>query len=854
MQESLGVEVVKLRADLQGLKDGLRQGREELSTFRSQAEEFAGGVKNALGFVGLGLGIYALVNGIKSAFRSAIQGIDDYKIRLIGIAAQMTNLAVDQTNLQTTFTNSLSYAQQMYRAIAVEQSRHYAGANEMMQVYNRLVQAGYNVRLDEVRALGILTDRVMYATQGQGVERQLNTEILALMEGQARAGSMLALELKQRLGPEWAKLVQQHKQAGDLLQWLTSLWPGLNIASKEMENTLGSQETRMRSLLTLLGIDGLGGAYQDIVNWLRQAGDYLVEHQELAGKLQQTWNSIQPLVQAVVGALGEIVLLSLNAYRILQPISNLMMDFGAALLEDVTFIKGIFISVEAGAAAAKQALMDSCGTDVVGAFQAGMAAMKSSLEDWKLTAINASNEARFALMNAQSARTKMHIPIMGGEPTYSEPEISPIIPTLPAMKQPPLPEDKGAKGTHDVLLGQYLSMIKAKRQADIQESQNALNLLKETNKLKKAEYDKDLAAGLIDGRQYYQRLQQLQQAETAQALVLIEKKRQVQIASNQDALDQLAKQNMSAEAKDIAKQKLEAQNRQALAKLDAEVAKTKLDAEIQVTNELKRQVDLKKQYQQKTEDLNLQTAQLMGAITEQEASLQRLYLDWQRAKQEAIKAGAPPEYFTALEQNYQAKRLDLEFGGMGMSITNGFSSIISEIANGSKDVLSSIQYLFRDVFNEALKPGLQQLRNTLVNGFKAVFGESGAGIGYGVLGAVGLLGMMLTRGSSSSWSAAGASAGVTSSEAVRGVIAGPTSIPIGDIGESLADALVPTNGILEEIAENTRGRGGFSGAGGKAPQSIAVQITGADLMAGFKNVLVETIEEYFAKALMTGAG
>jgi hypothetical protein len=850
MSDTLGVEIVKLQADLRGLKDGLRQGREELSTFRSQAEEFAGGVKDALGFVGLGLGIYALVSGIKSAFRAAIQGIDDYKIRLIGIAAQMTNLAVDQTNLQTTFTNSLSYAQQMYRAIAVEQSRHYAGANEMMQVYNRLVQAGYNVRLDEVRALGILTDRVMYATQGQGVERQLNTEILALMEGQARAGSMLALELKTRLGPEWAKLVQQHKEAGDLLQWMIQLWPGLNIASKEMENTLGSQKTRMRSLLTLLGIDGLGGAYQDIVNWLKQAGDYLRDHQELAGQLAQTWAAIRPEVQAIVDFMGMLVRHTYLLSNFLQGISNFWMDMMASAGQLQTFIYGFFQAITTGAAAAKQALMDSCGTDVVGAFQAGLAAMKASLEDWKTAAQQSANNVRFNIMNAGRARTKMHIPFMGGEKTYSEPETSPIIPPLPAMKQPQLPEEKGAAGKGDVLLGQYLSMIKAKRAADLQDSQNALSHLKETNKLKKAEYDKDLAAGLMDGEEYYRRLQDLQAQETAQALALIEQKRRIQIASNKDALEQLAKQDMSAEAKDIATQKLAAQNRQALSKLDAEAAKSKLDGEIQVTNELKRQVELRTQYEQKTEDLNLETAQLLGAVTEQEAALQKLYLDWQRAKADAIKAGAPPEYFTALDKNKEARQLEIEYGGLAGSIAGGFGALLSEITSGCQDVLGSLHNLFQSIFNEALKPGIEQLKHLLVSGFKDLFGEAGGSVASAVMGAVGLVGMLLTKSSSSSsWSTSGVSSGVTASEAVRGIIAGPTAIPIGEIGASLQDALVPTNGILSSGFNDVVNavRGGKAGG-------LNINLSAGGLQQTVMDAIRSVLEDYFRDIYMQGSG
>jgi hypothetical protein len=809
MSDTLGVEVVKLQADLKGLKDGLRQGREELTTFRSQAEQFAGSVRNALSFVGLGVGLAGLGYALKNVFQTGIQAVDQYKTRIIGIGAQILNLAADQTNLQGTFNAALSYAQQMYRAIAVEQSQHYAGANEMMQVYNRLVQAGYNVRLDEVRALGILTDRIMYATQGQGVERQLNTEVLALMEGQARAGSMLALELKERLGPEWAKIVNQHKQAGDLLQFLSSLWPGLNIASKEMENTLGSQVTRMKSLLTLVGIDGLGGAYQDIVNWLRQGGDYLVQHQELASEVSMTWVNIRSAVESVVHGLAEATLA--------------LVKFGSELGEIASnpMVAGLW-----GAAAGSR-------FGLYGGIAGGLGGF--------LMAIRARTQKEVEAGLAQGAREQSGLIGYGSESAGYE-----STPALPALKKPPTLPEAGAKGGHDVLLGQYLSMVKAKRAADLQAAQNAISLLRETNQLKKAEYDKDLAAGLLDGQEYYARLQTLREQETAQALALIDKKRQIQVEANQAALDQLAQQDMSAEAMNIARQKLDAQNRQALAKLDAEAAKAKLDGEIQVTNELKRQVELRTQYQQKTEDLNLETAQLLGAITEQEAALQKLYLDWQRAKADAIKAGAPPEYFTALEQNVQAKQLEIQYGGLAGSMAGGFGALLSEITSGCQDVLGSLHNLFQSIFNEALKPGIEQLKHLLVSGFKDLFGEAGGSVASAVMGAVGLVGMLLTKSSSSSsWSASGVSSGVTAQEAVRGIIAGPTAIPIGEIGASLQDALVPAVNLLGKIEINTRG--------GKAGGGLSVSVSASGLQQTVMDAIRGVMEDYFRDVYMQGA-
>ena len=48
--------------------------------------------------------------------------------------------------------------------------------------------------------------------------------------------------------------------------------------------------------------------------------------------------------------------------------------------------------------------------------------------------------------------------------------------------------------------------------------------------------------------------------------------------------------------------------------------------------------------------------------------------------------------------------------------------------------------------------------------------------------------------------------GIQSTEQVRGLIGGETQIPIGQIGESLQDALVPTNLLLARIARAVEGQ------------------------------------------------
>jgi len=487
-------------------------------------------------------------------------------------------------------------------------------------------------------------------------------------------------------------------------------------------------------------------------------------------------------------------------------------------------------------------------TDVGEAASEGYAKLKRLSADWARQAAADANTVRFNIMAAlpQSPQKPDRPGIMGlgtALPVTSPPEEKPSDKYVGTAKAGGA---KSAKETTDNLLAPLLAMYKVKREADLQEAQNSLDLLKSTNDRKRAILAKDLAEGLIDGQTYYQRLQELQQQETAAAIAMIGQKRQAQQKAYQESLTQVeADAKLSEDAKSIARQKFEAENRKALSKLDTEAIQAKLDGEAKVANELRRQVDLRKQYEDSTAALNIDTAQLLGAISEQEATLMQLNLDWKRNRDAAIKAGLSPSdpFFEAGEKNLEAKKAHVLYGGYASQITQGISSLADALASGTADLKKSLNSMFKGVFNESIKPGIDQLKNLLVSGFKEIFGTAGGAIANAVMGVIGLVGMMLTSRGSKSWSASSVQGGVTGHEAVRGIIAGETSLPIAQIGVSLAEALTPTNGILLRIEDKIGNMGGGNSGGGTIIQVNAIS------PESLKNFL----DSYFANYLMQGA-
>ncbi len=119
---------------------------------------------------------------------------------------------------------------------------------------------------------------------------------------------------------------------------------------------------------------------------------------------------------------------------------------------------------------------------------------------------------------------------------------------------------------------------------------------------------------------------------------------------------------------------------------------------------------------------------------------------------------------------------------------------------------------FEDAMNKAIKSLSASLTGALSKLFESAAGAGAAGsIATGLLGIGGLIFNSIKSKSSSTIE--DFSSAINSSEAVRGVVAGPTNVAISKIGESLKQAMRTTEILLERIAISVEG-GGFGGGGG----------------------------------------
>ncbi len=902
MSEELGILVAKLQADVTDLKKGLQDGRNDLKSFKGMAQEVGAQVKRALTFAGVAVGLYEVLGKLKEFSREAAMigarteslSVAMYQVgKNAGVSAQTLDFYVDQLKKAGITTQEAMLGATKFMSAGLDLSKLTELATRARDIavvanvntseaFSRIIQGVISGEQETLKRLlinvGNIDDLMKKWAETMGVDKdqigavtKANLLLNEVLEKTTRfAGAAAAAD--ETVGKKLASLARYAEEAKN------ALWPIFQPAFlawvQEMARGWKDLETWAKANKDRLAEWGRTGA--EWVKWLaagiRDIGSFIAENKELLKRLAELYIASKAagwfvelggslkktaaevgIIAALLGRLKALVggpwrlaitITLLGFYEAWKKIQELRKQ-----APDWRADKGLAQNIQDSRARDRDRMsgeMDTANLNLADdARRRGLSVEKYQelLKEDQKWAI----EGRYRKFTAPS-----RIPPVLAE--YETPEERADREAREAKERAEKEQyigkskDKGGKGgAEEDLFGDYLKMLEQKRQAELQDAQNSLDLLKATNEKKRAELEKQLAEGLIDGQTYYARLQELAGQETTTALALIEKKRTAQEQAYQDALADLERQDLSPEARGYRAQQLESQNRMVLAQLAAEAARVKLEGEVKVTNELKRQVEVQQQYKQKAEDMQVEIKGTWGPLAEQEAKIQKLYLDWQRAKEEAVKAGAyTPEFARTQDLYFQTKidyaRSGEQITGMASSISQGISSLVDAITSGGQDLLQSLNGFFKSIFNESLKQGLKQLEQLLVNGLKELFGTAGSAAASAIMGAIGLIGMLLTSGGSSSWSPSGVQSSVTGHEAVRGIIAGETSIPIAQISDSLADVMAPHLSVLRQIESNTRG--GRSGG-----SSLDISVT----VKGIEEQINAAIERYFRDYLMLGA-
>ncbi len=151
---------------------------------------------------------------------------------------------------------------------------------------------------------------------------------------------------------------------------------------------------------------------------------------------------------------------------------------------------------------------------------------------------------------------------------------------------------------------------------------------------------------------------------------------------------------------------------------------------------------------------------------------------------------------------------------------NFSGAIGSGITEGIMEGLSAMETLARvgaNLMENALRDAVSGFQTAMTAAFKAITGVAGVELGGLLTGLVGIAGAILAkRGDKGSDSFASIQSNIESSQAVRGIVAGPSNVAIASVGESIGREFKPVIQLLADIrsilSSMRSGRGGPGGA------------------------------------------
>lgn len=156
-------------------------------------------------------------------------------------------------------------------------------------------------------------------------------------------------------------------------------------------------------------------------------------------------------------------------------------------------------------------------------------------------------------------------------------------------------------------------------------------------------------------------------------------------------------------------------------------------------------------------------------------------------------------------------------GELAGSIERNLGGAIMEAFRRGESISKQWSRVAAGFFEDAMNKAFDRLTNALQKAMSSIFSNAGLGAAAGGLlqGLLGVAGLLYTTMKGGAQTAIeDFSQSINSSEAVRGVVAGPTNVAISKIGDSLKEALRTTEILLERIAVAVERNSPATGTGG----------------------------------------
>jgi hypothetical protein len=239
--------------------------------------------------------------GMVALVKVAITAASEMQRATIAIAGLLLTFGDFGDTSREGFETAYKAAERLNMKFVELSAQSLASAEDIQQGFQFFVSRGgmsmVKTLEEGAKATQMLVDLTLLYAGTANKARQIQTEIPAVIEGQARAGATVARLIKGVVGDmgEWVKRTRENK---DLLNELNRIFPGMAKASAELAKTPQGLLNTIVGMATYLDTLAMKhGAFKDIVNVLTVVRDSL---SKLMGELGNTPDKLSSASQKIL--------------------------------------------------------------------------------------------------------------------------------------------------------------------------------------------------------------------------------------------------------------------------------------------------------------------------------------------------------------------------------------------------------------------------------------------------------------------------------------------------------------------------------------------------------------------------
>jgi hypothetical protein len=222
----------------------------------------------AIGTAATGLGAL-LVNKLTPAFKA----VEEYNLRVVRSASVLASIYADAgpgSDITKVYQKAYFYADKLQETMIKINKNTLANVAQMNLVNLELNKQGITVDVNSeksIKGFETLTNAIAVMTAGmQNQNMQFGQEIRAVLEGNIRQGSTLALFLKQKLGPNTKQIIEEWKRSGTFLENVSKHLKGFDAASSQIKRTWETVNSTFKSLIEYALAKGFKPMYNYIID------------------------------------------------------------------------------------------------------------------------------------------------------------------------------------------------------------------------------------------------------------------------------------------------------------------------------------------------------------------------------------------------------------------------------------------------------------------------------------------------------------------------------------------------------------------------------------------------------------